>query len=224
MNAGKMERCLTRSKSLDLQRFTRNASFGACSLAILLASGRAEASPSQFQVIIDASNPAAVTFSGTLAPALANSTGQGFAVVFEGSLLGSPQLASFATGNFAATQSNYRYGVLSPARPNVVSPDGGLRLTCCGNQTQTFIAGQPAFSGLSTFNLSAFPIATTGRTGNILVSDDNGNTTATVVGQYSYTVPGPLPVLGAGAAFCWSRKLRKRLKHSKPEMIPATRV
>ncbi|WP_144036924.1 hypothetical protein [Synechococcus sp. MW101C3] len=215
---------MTLSKSLDLQRFTRNASFGVYSLAILLASGRAEASPSQFQVIIDASNPAAVTFSGTLAPALANSTGQGFAVVFEGTLLGSLRFASLTPGSFAANQSNYRYGILSAAQPNAVSPDGGLRLTCCGNQTQTFIAGQTAFSGLSTFNLTPFPIATTDRTGNILVSDINGNTTATVVGHYSYIVPGPLPVLGAGAAFFWSRKLRKRLKHSKPEMIPATRV
>lgn len=149
---------LTLPKSLDLQRFTRNASFGVCSLAILLASGSAEASPSQFQVIIDASNPAAVTFSGTLTPALANSTGQGFAVVFEGTLIGDSRFASRPVGNFAATQSNYRYGILSAAQPNAVSPNGGLRLTCCGNQTQTFIAGQPAFSGLSTFDLRSFPI------------------------------------------------------------------
>lgn len=30
----------------------------------------------------------------------------------------------------------------------------------------------------------------------------------------SYHVPGPLPILGAGAAFAWSRKLRNRLKMS----------
>lgn len=33
-------------------------------------------------------------------------------------------------------------------------------------------------------------------------------------------VPGPLPLLGAGAAFGWSRKLRKRIKSSKPDVIP----
>jgi outer membrane lipase/esterase len=31
-------------------------------------------------------------------------------------------------------------------------------------------------------------------------------------------VPGPLPILGAAAAFRYSRKLRKRIKDSKPEM------
>jgi hypothetical protein len=30
----------------------------------------------------------------------------------------------------------------------------------------------------------------------------------------TYEVPGPLPILGAGAAFAWSRKLRNRLKVS----------
>jgi hypothetical protein len=35
-------------------------------------------------------------------------------------------------------------------------------------------------------------------------------------------VPGPLPILGAAAAFGWSRKLRKRLKSSKPEVISTT--
>jgi hypothetical protein len=37
-------------------------------------------------------------------------------------------------------------------------------------------------------------------------------------------VPGPLPVLGAIAAFGFSRKLRKRLKSSKPEVISTTAV
>jgi hypothetical protein len=35
-------------------------------------------------------------------------------------------------------------------------------------------------------------------------------------------VPGPLPILGLGAAFGFSRKLRKRLKSSKPEVISTT--
>jgi hypothetical protein len=37
-------------------------------------------------------------------------------------------------------------------------------------------------------------------------------------------VPGPLPILGAAAAFGWSRKLRKRLKSSKSEVISTTAV
>jgi hypothetical protein len=37
-------------------------------------------------------------------------------------------------------------------------------------------------------------------------------------------VPGPLPILGAAAAFGWSRKLRRRIKASKPEVISTTAV
>jgi hypothetical protein len=37
-------------------------------------------------------------------------------------------------------------------------------------------------------------------------------------------VPGPLPILGAAAAFGYSRKLRKHIKASKPEVISATAV
>ena len=40
----------------------------------------------------------------------------------------------------------------------------------------------------------------------------------------SVKVPGPLPILGAAAAFGFSRKLRKRLKSSKPEVISTTEV
>jgi len=36
--------------------------------------------------------------------------------------------------------------------------------------------------------------------------------------------PGPLPILGAAAAFGWSRKLRKRLKSSKSEVISTTEL
>ena len=35
-------------------------------------------------------------------------------------------------------------------------------------------------------------------------------------------VPGPLPILGLVAVFGYSRKLRKRFKSSKPEVISTT--
>jgi len=38
------------------------------------------------------------------------------------------------------------------------------------------------------------------------------------------SVPAPLPILGLGAAFGYSRKLRKRLKASKPKLIHTTAV
>jgi hypothetical protein len=34
----------------------------------------------------------------------------------------------------------------------------------------------------------------------------------TTIGGNVTTVPGPLPIAGAGAAFVWSRKLRRKLK------------
>ncbi len=37
-------------------------------------------------------------------------------------------------------------------------------------------------------------------------------------------VPGPLPILGVGVLFGYSRKLRKRIKSSKPELISTTAV
>jgi hypothetical protein len=36
--------------------------------------------------------------------------------------------------------------------------------------------------------------------------------------------PGPLPILGVGAAFGYSRKLRKRIKNAKPEAISTNAV
>jgi hypothetical protein len=54
-------------------------------------------------------------------------------------------------------------------------------------------------------------------TGNIV----NGSNTFTNPSLYTiqsmtftYDTPGPLPILGAGAAFGWSRRLRKRIHHS----------
>jgi hypothetical protein len=39
-----------------------------------------------------------------------------------------------------------------------------------------------------------------------------------------HEVPGPLPIFGAAAAFGYSRKLRKRIKEAKPEVISTTAV
>lgn len=49
-----------------------------------------------------------------------------------------------------------------------------------------------------------------------------GFNTSEVQAQGIEQVPGPLPILGAAAAFGWSRKLRRRIKASKPELISTT--
>lgn len=43
--------------------------------------------------------------------------------------------------------------------------------------------------------------------------------TAAFNGGNFFVVPGPLPLAGAGAAFAWSRALRRRIKASKPPVI-----
>ncbi len=45
-----------------------------------------------------------------------------------------------------------------------------------------------------------------------------------VTWAYATPVPGPLPILSFAAAFGYSRKLRKRIKSSKPEVISTTAV
>jgi hypothetical protein len=42
------------------------------------------------------------------------------------------------------------------------------------------------------------------------------NSTYTVGGEQIMIVPGPLPLFGAAAAFGFSRRLRKRVRKSKP--------
>jgi hypothetical protein len=52
-----------------------------------------------------------------------------------------------------------------------------------------------------------------------LTFDSSGtvNVTQTPITFNTSAVPGPLPLFGVGAAFGWSRKLRKRINSSKPE-------
>jgi len=47
---------------------------------------------------------------------------------------------------------------------------------------------------------------------------------ATPAVQGTPAVPGPLPILGVAAAFGYSRKLRKRIKNAKSEVISTTQV
>ncbi|MFN9644370.1 MAG: hypothetical protein ACK6BG_04445 [Cyanobacteriota bacterium] len=68
---------------------------------------------------------------------------------------------------------------------------------------------QPKLLPVNTF----FQIAATSGTA-VLNPADNGSTLGiNLAGSFvTYTfVPGPLPILGAGAAFSWSRRLRRRI-------------
>jgi hypothetical protein len=84
---------------------------------------------------------------------------------------------------------------------------------------------------LYTENLVDFPTMRLG----ILMANGTGATASGFMGAFNplserqaviriETVPGPLPILGIGAVFGYSRKLRKLIKSSKPEVISTTAV
>ena len=50
--------------------------------------------------------------------------------------------------------------------------------------------------------------------------NNTGDTIKVVLGAPANPVPAPLPLIGAASAFGWSRRLRKRIKSSKPEAVP----
>ena len=65
----------------------------------------------------------------------------------------------------------------------------------------------------ATFNsttLAGLGFATTGLIGTWTL-DGTSETIQLILGPPTAAVPGPLPLLGAGAAFGWSRRLRKRI-------------
>lgn len=91
-----------------------------------------------------------------------------------------------------------------------VSITAGNPYTFGSPQSNFSIQGIDLAANLDPANPTAF---VTGLTFN---SSGTVNVTQTPI---TSAVPGPLPILGVGAAFGWSRKLRKRIKSSKPEVI-----
>lgn len=158
-----------------------------------LAFGAERAAAATILLEIDATNPSAAVFTATGAAATVSTSLPGAAIILDGSLTGSSRFAALPTSGstLMADESDYRYGIIS-----ATGTGGALRLTCCGNQTQTFVAGEPAFEGSSVFDLSRFPLVTTNIVGDIVISDNNGDNTGIVIGQYRLivTVPVPVPV------------------------------
>jgi hypothetical protein len=76
----------------------------------------------------------------------------------------------------------------------------------------SYVSGSPIQSEaiFASRTLSGFGITTTGLLGTWTL-DGTGDTIQVFIGAPAAAVPGPLPLLGAGAAFGWSRRLRKRI-------------
>lgn len=100
---------------------------------------------------------------------------------------------------------------------NVADIDGGVLL---GSRPQT---GDGATTAYNVALLAGGPsrVYLTAGTHKIsIVISDGWSGTGAFVGTTSFElVPGPLPVLGAGAAFGWSRRLRRRIAVSRRDRV-----
>jgi hypothetical protein len=78
----------------------------------------------------------------------------------------------------------------------------------------SYIAGQPIISRATAPGLTLASLGRTTSSGTLgtWTLADTGDTISVKVFN---PVPGPLPVLGAGAAFAFSRRLRQRIQRSK---------
>jgi MYXO-CTERM domain-containing protein len=76
----------------------------------------------------------------------------------------------------------------------------------------TYVSNTPIVSS-ATFNnqtLSSLGFTTTGLIGTWTLAGTS-ETIQLILGAPTAPTPGPLPLLGAGAAFGWSRRLRQRI-------------
>ena len=103
-----------------------------------------------------------------------------------------------------------------------IDSDAGYVITAVGNfeagQQSVFSGGTGTFDSFASFTDGGYNF--TGGFGNPIPFGDPadivpGNTYAFFNANASFaSVPGPLPILGAAAAFGWTRKLRRRIKIS----------
>jgi hypothetical protein len=121
-----------------------------------------------------------------------------------------PDLSGPAVGSFGYTVS---VALGSPSLINGISlnVDDQLPNTSAVVKTVDGIINVPRGSVVALVPTSSISVLDTYTVpaGNDLVSFSNA------IRQTSVTVPGPLPLLGAGAAFGFSRKLRTRVKAAK---------
>jgi CSLREA domain-containing protein len=151
-------------------------------LSVVLLGLGALGSPAQAQNIlftIDATNPSSTVITATSGLSEASYSQQGSSI-FLPSLRFTTRNFSFLTGNFGAAQQQ-RFNLLG-------DPSGGVVFSA-GNVNQAYIAGQVAFSGSSTANLSSLGVPTSNLIGDIVVRDDFGQVTGIVLGQFQYIAP-----------------------------------
>lgn len=164
----------------------------------------------QAQVLlnIDLTNPGAATFTSTGAASAATISNTTFRIRFNDFFASAPGVIVYpVSGNLVATASNFPYDY---ARSETTGRS--LRLQrLFGGATQTFVAGQTAFSGSNTIDLSAASAAlpTSSFVGDIEVLNNFNQATGVIIGQYQVTAvpePGTMAALGLGLAAMLKRR------------------
>lgn len=134
---------------------------------------------------------------------------------------GSAPSGGFPTDNYLATiQSNsfaQDFDAYQQAAFSFGSAVGGFRSG--GTTPSNFGIGgiNPTFSQVDRFIIEGTLMGSTNQSPTQIgfgFTPTSSPTAVVAVGGY-YTVPGPLPLAGAGMAFAWSRSLRRRIKASK---------
>jgi hypothetical protein len=92
------------------------------------------------------------------------------------------------------------------------------------NGQPTLLAYSNAWGGTGTYNSS---VSSGDIFGFFFVSEDISNNNSLTISNFSFSaptppagVPGPLPLFGAGAAYAWSRRLRRRLSNPQAKALP----
>lgn len=177
-------------------------------VAVSLAGSSADA---EVLLTIDATNQAAVTITATSGRSALSSTGENFRLVLRDS---QPQLRDAfvnTTGDLRTAQGSYDYGQVQQF-DDAAAPGVQLVRIPSIRQTQTFVAGEVAFLGTETADLSTFSLNPIGGTYDIEILNNFGQPTGQIVGQYTLIVPEPagLSLVMIGVAPMLRRRRRAR--------------
>lgn len=172
---------------------------------ILVAMSALGAVAAQAQILlnIDMTNPSATTITATTGASLISSSGTNFRIRLRNFY------ASFPGGLFGVTQpssGNLRPALSTQLYDQVLrrNPSDELSISGSSGFNQVFVAGQQAFTGGMTVNLTegAAFLRTSSFVGDIEVVNNFSQPTGQIVGQYSLTAvpePATMTALGLGA-------------------------
>jgi hypothetical protein len=133
---------------------------------------------------VDITSPTAVVISSTGGAASASISGVTYKCQLDGSIVSGTNSSYPLTGNLASSLGDAVYGSVLVRSGTALSPGN------FGGQTLTFTAGQQAFTGAGSANLSDLTFAPVGTVGDIRVLNNFGGDTGVIVGQYRI-IPAP---------------------------------